>query len=130
MTFLRYGEAVRCYRLVIVYYNNINNIVSLGDTKNYLINSILKGSDKDIYLAALLSFVFFSISLKCNFFVFAFDDVLLCVCCFSKLFWRVNEDIFFKFEGAKLTLNFSHLMKLFFLWAKKGVFTLMLVFCH
>ena len=130
MTFLRYGKAARCYRLVIVYYNNINNIVSLGDTKNYLINSILKGSDKDIYLAALLSFVFFSISLKCNFFVFAFVDVLLCVYCFSKLFWRVNEDIFFKFEGAKLTLNFSHLMKLFFLWAKKGVFTLILVFCH
>ena len=74
--------------------------------------------------------MFFSISLKCNFFVFAFVDVLLCVYCFSMLFWRVNEDIFFKFEGAKLTLNFSHLMKLFFLWAKKGVFTLILVFCH
>ena len=65
----------------------------------YLISSILKGSAKDIYLAALLSFVFFSISLKCNFFVFAFVDVLLnflLLLCFSKLFWSINEDIFFK----------------------------------
>ena len=57
---------------------------------NYLISSILKDSTKDIYLdvkymkiihiylAALLSFVFNSISLKCNFFVFVFVDVLLC----------------------------------------------------
>ena len=57
MTFLRYSKAVRCYRSAIVY----------------------QGSAKDIYLTALLSFVFFSISLKCNFFVFAFVDVLLCV---------------------------------------------------
>ena len=35
-----------------------------------------------------------------------------------------------KFEGAKLTLNFSHLMKLFFPLAKKGVVMLTLAFCH
>ena len=64
---------------------------------NYLISSILKGRVKDIYLAALLSFVFFSISLKCNFFVFAFVNVPLCFAMFFKvMFWRVNEDIFFE----------------------------------
>ena len=47
------------------------------EMSNYFISSILKGSVKVIYFAALLSFVFlFSISLKCNFFVFV--DVLLC----------------------------------------------------
>ena len=68
MTVLRYSKAVRCYRLVIVYYNPPSSKSSLGEMKNYLVSSILKGSAKDIYLAALLSFVFFSISLKCNFF--------------------------------------------------------------
>lgn len=86
---------------------------------NYLISSILKGSVKDIYLAALLSFVFFSISLKCNFFVFAFVDVLLCFYyvfqSYSGALMRIYS---LKFEGAKLTLNFSHLMKLFFPLAK------------
>ena len=85
----------------------------------YLISSILKGSAKDIYLAALLSFVFFSISLKCNFFVFAFVDVLLCFYyvfqSYSGALMRIYS---LKFEGAKLTLNFSHLMKLFFPLAK------------
>ena len=118
MTVLRYSKAVRCYRLVIVYYNPPSSKSSLGEMKNYLVCSSLKGSAKDIYLAALLSFVFFSISLKCNFFVCFCRCSALCLLCFSKLFWRVNEDIFFKFESAKLTLNFSHLMKLFFLSAK------------
>ena len=81
---------------------------------NYLISSILKGSVKDIYLAALLSFV-----LKCNFFVFAFVDVLLCFYyvfqSYSGALMRIYS---LKFEGAKLTLNFSHLMKLFFPLAK------------
>ena len=83
----------------------------------YFISSILKGSAKDIYLAALLSFVFFSISLKCNFFVFA--DVLLCfyyvLQSYSGALMRIYS---LKFEGAKLMLNFSHLMKLFFPLAK------------
>ena len=35
-----------------------------------------------------------------------------------------------KFEGAKLTVKFSHLIKLFFLLAKLCVVTLILVFCH
>ena len=83
---------------------------------NYLSSSILKGSAKDIYLAALLSFVFFSISSKCNFFVYAFVDVLLCFYyvfqSYSGALMRILYSL--KFEGAKLTLNFSHLMKLFF----------------
>ena len=70
---------------------------------NYLISSILKDSTKDIYLAALSSFVFISISFKCNFFVFVFVDVLLC-------FYYVFQS----YSGvlAKVTLNFSHLIKL------------------
>ena len=84
---------------------------------NYLISPISKSSAKDIYLAALLSFVFFSISLKCNFCVFVFVDVLLCffyvVQSYSGVLTRIYS---LKFEGANFTLNFSHLMKLFFPW--------------
>lgn len=94
---------------------------SLGEMSNCLISSILKGSAKDIYLVALLSFVFFSISLKCKFFVFAFVDVLLCFYyvfqSYSGALMRIYS---LKFEGAKLTLNFSHLMRLFSLWQSRA----------
>ena len=45
---------------------------------NYSSILTYEGSARDTYLAALLRFLFFSISLKCNFFVFVFVDVLLC----------------------------------------------------
>lgn len=84
---------------------------------SYLTSPIPKGSAKDIYLAALLSFVFFSISLKCNFCVFAFVDLLLCFYYVFQSYSGVLTRIYsLKFEGAKLTLNFSHLMKLFSPW--------------
>ena len=88
---------------------------------NYFISSILKGSVKDIYLAALLSFVFlFSISLKCNFFVFV--DVLLC---FSYVFHSYSGMLMriysLEYESADVTINFSHLIKFYCSFWQSGV---------
>ena len=64
-------------------------------------------------------FVFFSIWLKCNFLVFGFVDILLCsYYVFQSYSGALMRLYSLKFEGAKLTLNFSHLMKLFFPLAK------------
>ena len=86
----------------------------MEEISNYLqISSVLKDSTKDIYLVALLSFVLISISLKRNFFVFVFGDVLLCFYCVFQSYSGVLMRIYsLKFEGAKVTLNFSHLIKL------------------
>ena len=96
-----------------MYNITISSKSSLEEMWNYLISSIVKDSTKGIYLAALLSFVFISISLKCNFFVFVFADVLLCFYYVFQSYSGVLMRIYsLKFEGAKVTLNFSHLIKL------------------